>query len=52
LLAALDWRGEVYEVSAATGSGTGTLAQAVMRELEQLREVGDEGVADSEVEER
>jgi GTP-binding protein len=52
LLAALDWRGEVYEVSAATGAGTGTLAQAVMRELEQLREVGDEGVADSEVEER
>ena len=35
LLAALDWTGPVFEVSAATGEGTEALAQAVMRYLEQ-----------------
>jgi len=35
LLAELDWGGPVFEVSAATGEGTDTLAQAVMRELEE-----------------
>ena len=34
LLDALQWDGEVFEVSAATGEGTEELAQAVMRELE------------------
>jgi GTPase len=40
LLSALDWRAPVFEVSAATGQGTGGLGQAVMRELERLREIG------------
>ena len=31
----LDWKGPVFEVSAATGEGTEALAQAVMRELEE-----------------
>ena len=35
LLAALEWNGPVLEVSAATGEGTESLAQAVMRELEE-----------------
>jgi GTP-binding protein len=35
LLAELGWSGPVFEVSAATGEGTETLAQAVMRELEE-----------------
>ena len=34
LLRELDWQGPVFEVSAATGTGTEALAQAVMRELE------------------
>ena len=34
LLSALDWDGPVFEVSAATGEGTESLAQAVMREIE------------------
>ena len=34
LLAGLEWDGPVFEVSAATGEGTESLAQAVMRELE------------------
>jgi GTP-binding protein len=33
LLQALHWAGPVYEISAATGAGTGKLAQAIMREL-------------------
>jgi GTP-binding protein len=33
LLAELRWDGPVFEVSAATGAGTGKLGQAVMREL-------------------
>ena len=35
LLAALDWQGPVFEVSAATGQGTQELGQAVMQALEQ-----------------
>ena len=35
LLENLDWKGPVFEVSAATGEGTELLAQAVMRELEE-----------------
>ncbi|MEX2123903.1 MAG: GTPase ObgE [Woeseia sp.] len=38
LLQALHWTGPVYEVSAATGVGTGKLAQAVMRELTAMQE--------------
>ena len=38
LLSKLDWKGRVFEVSAATGEGTQALAQAVMRELEQITE--------------
>lgn len=34
----LGWDGPVFEVSAATGQGTDDLAQAVMRELEKMRE--------------
>ncbi len=36
LLENLDWKGPVFEVSAATGEGTEPLAQAIMRELESL----------------
>ena len=35
LLENLDWKGPVFEVSAATGEGTEALAQAIMRELEE-----------------
>ncbi len=35
LLDDLDWKGPVFEVSAATGEGTEPLAQAIMRELEE-----------------
>jgi GTP-binding protein len=38
LLEKLGWKGPVFEVSAATGEGTETLAQAIMRELELRRE--------------
>ncbi len=38
LLSKLDWKGRVFEVSAATGEGTQALAQAVMRELEEIVE--------------
>jgi GTP-binding protein len=41
LLEKLDWRGPVFEVSAATGEGTEPLAQAIMRELEIRREADD-----------
>lgn len=37
LLDKLAWQGPVFEVSAATGEGTETLAQAIMRELERRR---------------
>jgi GTP-binding protein len=36
LLTALDWSGEVFAISAATGDGTPQLAEALMRRLEQL----------------
>jgi len=45
LLADLQWQGAVFEVSAATGAGTETLAQAVMRELERLAD-GDAAASD------
>jgi len=35
LLAALNWSGPVFEVSAATGEGTEALGQAIMRHLEE-----------------
>ncbi len=38
LLAALDWDGPVFEVSAATGAGTEALGHAVMQALEELEE--------------
>ena len=34
LLQDLDWKGPVFEVSAATGEGTEAIAHAVMREFE------------------
>jgi putative protein kinase ArgK-like GTPase of G3E family len=34
LLEKLDWKGPVFEVSAATGAGTDKLAQAIANELE------------------
>ena len=37
----LAWEGPVFEVSAATGEGTETLAQAVMRALEEQSQTGD-----------
>jgi GTP-binding protein len=41
LLEKLDWAGPVFEVSAATGEGTESLAQAIVRELERRREAGE-----------
>jgi GTP-binding protein len=41
LLADLDWKGEVFEVSAATGEGTEDLGRAVMRKLELIKEEAD-----------
>ena len=38
LLRALQWKGSWFEVSAATGAGTGKLGQAVMRELAVMAE--------------
>jgi GTP-binding protein len=38
LLGKLNWDGRVFEVSAATGAGTEALGQAIMRELELMRE--------------
>jgi len=38
LLKKLDWKGRVFEISAATGEGTQSLGQAVMRELEEIAE--------------
>ena len=43
LVEQLDWRGPVFEVSAATGEGTEALGQAVVRELEELAEAVDRG---------
>jgi GTP-binding protein len=38
LLDQLSWRGPVFDVSAATGDGTVALAQAIMRELERMKD--------------
>ncbi len=38
LLRKLDWKGRVFEISAATGEGTQVLGQAIMRELEEIAE--------------
>jgi len=38
LLSDLDWKGSVFEVSAATGKGTEALAQSVLRGLESIGE--------------
>jgi len=38
LVSDLDWKGPVFEVSAATGEGSDALAQAIVRELEVLQE--------------
>jgi GTP-binding protein len=43
LVEQLDWKGPVFEVSAATGEGTEALGQAVVRELEELAEAADRG---------
>ena len=39
LLEQLQWDGPVFEVSAATGAGTGELGHAVMQELERIAEI-------------
>ena len=39
LLASLEWDGPVFEVSAATGEGTEALGQAIIREMEALKEL-------------
>ena len=39
LLDKLDWDGPIFETSAVSGAGTEKLAQAVMRELEEISEV-------------
>jgi len=44
LLNKLSWQAPVFEVSAVTGSGTDKLAQAVMRELEQVAHAQDESL--------
>ena len=51
LLAALDWQGQVFEVSAATGNGTKVLAQAIMRELEHLLDAVEPPAAEEMVDE-
>jgi len=38
LLTKLDWKGRFFELSAATGEGTRSLGQAIMRELEEIAE--------------
>jgi GTP-binding protein len=38
LLEQLEWDGQVFEVSAATGAGTKELGKAIMLELERLTE--------------
>jgi GTP-binding protein len=45
LLEQLDWKGPVFEVSAATGAGTEALGYAVMQELERLAELAAEAEA-------
>lgn len=41
LLDQLQWDGPVFEVSAATGAGTERLGQAIMQELERIKEESD-----------
>ena len=41
LLDQLQWDGVVFEVSAATGAGTQQLGQAIMQELERIKEDSD-----------
>lgn len=48
LLADLGWEAPVFEVSAATGSGTAKLAQAVMRELEYMAGERSDETAEAE----
>jgi GTP-binding protein len=38
LIEQLQWDGQVFEVSAATGAGTKELGKAIMQELERLTE--------------
>ncbi len=38
IVAGLDWTGRVFAVSAANGEGTGELCEAIMAQLEQVRE--------------
>jgi len=45
LLDKLSWEGPVFEVSAATGSGTAQLGQAVMRELQHVAAAEQESQA-------
>lgn len=44
LLDALQWQGPVFEVSAVSGEGTRTLAQAIVRELELDQDELDSGL--------
>jgi GTP-binding protein len=48
LLSELQWKGPVFEVSAATGEGTDALAQAIVRELEALQELEEQQEAPHE----
>lgn len=45
LLEQLEWDGAVFEVSAATGTGTEQLAQAIMQELERIAEQAGDAIA-------
>jgi GTPase len=49
IVAELEWPGPVFAVSAATGTGTEGLAQAVMRELEAMRTAEVEASEDAAV---
>ena len=49
IVAELEWAGPVFAVSAATGTGTEGLAQAVMRELEAMRNAEAEAAEDAAV---
>jgi|TARA_B110000858_G_C17766701_1_gene457433 GTP-binding protein len=48
LLEQLQWKGPVFEVSAATGVGTEQLGQAIMLELERIAELAAEAEVESE----
>ena len=45
IVSGLDWKGPVYRVSAATGTGTRTLVADIMNHLERLREDEAEAAA-------